>query len=98
MTDWQPNNEYNNEVNNEIKTRDSDESLQTNINIVSEEIWRIFENEERTDPALAAGRSNRVVRKKYQNPRRYDIGYEEEQRDNQELVDSTGSDWMGREW
>ena len=53
------NNEYNNEINNELKeSKDSFYMINNNMN--QEEVWKVFENEERTKLSVDLGRSNRI--------------------------------------
>ncbi len=93
VTQWQPNNEVNNEVNNE--TRDSDESLQSNINIKAEEIWRIFENEERTKIRRPAGRGNSGAGRSIKKAGRNNPSGSELTRFHQELTRAAKQDWLG---
>jgi hypothetical protein len=65
-SDRATNNEVNNEVNN---GQGADAPLVTN-NINHQEIWRIFENEERFTRPQPAGRGNRKPGKSNRNPRR----------------------------
>ena len=66
------NNEYNYEYNNEVIASPSFEVLATDniIDLNQEDLWRIFDNEERYTRPQPAGRGGRKPRKSNNDPRR----------------------------
>jgi len=98
VSEGRTNNEYNNEINYEDKPSRSYELLGSNniINLNQEEVWKVFENEERFTRPLPAGRSGKKPGRSNRNARRnnQDItavaGYSEGS-------DQEANNWVGGE-